>query len=228
SGSAYDDDSARERYSSGTTLPRRKAVSPLALVIIGVVSLLLLGFLANTFVQRLRGGSGDDAPPPSSASQTMLGPPPPVDWNTDDQQQNHSTSNNHQQPPPAQPPVERTVAQRAADYVKGAVSGGASRSILTVPQGWDSPAMSVAAANPIAPPTAADRAAAATGQRPTPPKIDSSVATAVGDLTETIRPGSKVYCTTQDAIDTSTGEGSFTCDTDRPVFAWDGVTPLIP
>jgi type IV secretory pathway VirB10-like protein len=219
----YEEGSARERYSPGVDLPRRRAVSPFALFIIGVCFLMLIAFLANNYLDKLRGTGDDAGPPKSSASQTMLGPPPPFNMQTEDEQ--HNQADNHTSSPPT---PQKTVAQKAADYITQATGTGGGRSILTVPQGWDRPALA-ASIPQSSPPTAADRAAAATGQRPTRPKIDSVAATAISaaDLTTTIKAGTKVFCTTQDAIDTTVGEGSFTCDTDQPIIAWDGVTPLV-
>lgn len=219
------EEGVRERYSPGVDLPRRRAISPFSLFVVGVCFLMLIAFLANNYLDKLRGAGDDAGPPKASASQTMLGPPPPFNMQMDDEP-HHNQADNHTSPPT---PAPKTVAQKAADYITQATGSGGGRSILSVPQGWDRPAMA-ASVPQSAPPTAADRAAAATGQRPTRPKIDSVAATALAsaDLSTTIKPGTKVFCTTQDAIDTSTGEGSFTCDTDQPIVAWDGVTPLVP
>jgi type IV secretory pathway VirB10-like protein len=228
---AYDDEanvSPRERYSPGVDLPRRRSVPPLAIFILIVVALLLVGMSVGNWVNTHLSVSTEEGQPKTSASLTQLGGAPPITWPDGDNKPPADAKPSS--PPPATAPAGNKSAYReAADYAKRQFGGGESRSVLTVPKDWDKPT------NPTGPqiaqqyqPTDADRAAAAFGQRPTRPNVASTSATVVGDRTRTIRPGTKVFCTTMDAIDTSTGEGAFTCDVDDPIPAWDGMTPLIP
>jgi type IV secretory pathway VirB10-like protein len=115
--------------------------------------------------------------------------------------------------------------------VEEAVGVSKARPVLMLPdKDWDKvgAAQSGIAGAVNQSPSEADKAAVAFGKKPQAPALEGSRATAVADMTRTIRPGTRLFCTTLEAIDTTAGAGSFVCDVDDWVQAWDGVTPLIP
>lgn len=211
-----------DRYA--TPDPRRNAVAPRLLAVAGAVAgLALLGYFANGVVQHFI-----SPPPPldrAPSSQTQVSAPPPLQLPQD----TAAPAREQQQAVAAPPPLPQpTVMQQAREAVG---VGSPTRAVLIEPdKDWDKIGTTprAGAFGPSTPPSEADQAAVAFGAKPAATNITGSRATAVADLTRTIRPGTRLFCTTQEALDTTTGAGGFVCKVDRWVQAWDGMTPLIP
>lgn len=223
SGAVNPPPTAQNRYAAAAK-GRNTALPRAVLVVVGISALAIVGMVANEVVQRWVAppATTEDAPPPN---QTRIGPPPPLVLPPD----RPAAPNRETQvaPPPAAKP---TAAQTIADAAKDAVGVGPARSVLMEP---DKDWAKIGTATPPhtnteTPLTEAEKAAVAFGTKPNVTKLAGNRATAVRDLTRTIRPGTRLFCTTQEAIDTTVGAGDFVCDVDRWVQAWDGMTLLIP
>jgi type IV secretion system protein VirB10 len=204
---------------------RNLAIPRTLLVVVGIGVLVVAGAVVNGVVQHwVAPPPIEDAPPPN---QIRIGAPPPLVLPPDPP----SAPNREAQAPTTPPaPLPRpTAAQTIAHAATDAVGAGNSRSVLMEPpKDWEKIGQTAPGQALAPPPTEAENAAIAFGAKPNATKLAGSRATAVRDLTRTIRPGTRLFCTTQEAIDTTVGAGDFVCKVDRWVQAWDGMTPLIP
>jgi len=206
---------------------RNLAIPRTLLVVGGIGTLVVMGAVVNGVVQHFVNppAAMEDTPPPN---QIRIGAPPPLVLPPDPPLSPNREAQTPATPPPQMP--KPTAAQTIAAAATGAVGDGSARSVLMEP---DKDWAKIGAASPSQvpappPPTEAENAAVAFGTKPNVTKIAGNRATAVRDLTRTIRPGTRLFCTTQEAIDTTVGAGDFVCKVDRWVQAWDGMTPLIP
>ena len=78
------------------------------------------------------------------------------------------------------------------------------------------------------PPSQGDVNAVAFGGSAKGLNLPGGKATVVKDLSRTLRPGTRIPCTLQNAIDTTTGDGAITCVVSQNVMSWDGTVALMP
>jgi len=226
------DISEHDRFGAGAA-PRSTAI-PRIVVSLGVVgALLLAGVGINAFVYKILnvGGVVEER---TSSSQLATGEQAPFSYPPE----TPAPPRTAQTPPPTtnNPPAPQP-GPTVADRIGQTVGVSPARSIMEpAPSGWGDIGRDYAARAASSrsggyfgsQQTPAEKAAAAFGGRVRSPDLEGSRATAVYDLQRTLRPGTRLFCTTQQAIDTTTGAGTFVCDVDYWVPAWDGVTPLIP